>query len=179
MLKERAMSIQAATTRLVGVALAVVAIDVITKITVSTSSWAAGLPGVLPVQNRGYLLGGGEQLAPALISAVLLVAVAARLVHGVRTGLVNPAHAGLIIGGCAANAGERVIRGGVTDFIATPWVVFDVGDVAIVVGLISLGVNRLRLSRQRQDTRVPVGHAVTCPSTRTLPMPPQTTSHPR
>lgn len=96
------------------------------------------------MQNTGFLLGAGRHLAPALVSALLLLAVTARLIYAVRTTTANPASAGLIVGGCAANVGERIWRGAVTDFIATPWIVIDIADLAIVTGLALLAAQTSR-----------------------------------
>jgi signal peptidase II len=50
---------------------------------------------------------------------------------------------GLIIGGALGNANDRVVRGGVADFLSLHavgfyWYVFNIADVAIVAGVIGL-----------------------------------------
>jgi len=43
--------------------------------------------------------------------------------------------AGLVVGGAAANLLDRAATGAVHDFLATPWVLLNVADIAVFVGM--------------------------------------------
>jgi signal peptidase II len=53
---------------------------------------------------------------------------------------ISPAFPALIAGGGIGNAIDRVRLGAVRDFIGTPWVVVNVADLAVVVGVLALVV---------------------------------------
>jgi signal peptidase II len=84
----------------------------------------------------GLLEGGG-----ALLAVFALVALAALLVffhrHQDRALVWLPT--GLLIGGALGNLVDRVAAGEVTDFVDLgPWPAFNVADVAITFGVLSL-----------------------------------------
>jgi signal peptidase II len=84
----------------------------------------------------GLLEGGG-----ALLAVFALVALAALLVffqrHQDRALVWLPT--GLLIGGAVGNLIDRVAAGEVTDFVDLgPWPAFNVADVAITFGVLSL-----------------------------------------
>jgi len=89
--------------------------------------------------------------APALVRLPLLVAaagagiaVAAGIALRTRDELVRLA-AVLVVAGAVGNLGDRLMNGGVTDFILVRWFpfVFNVADVAITVGAVLLAVRML------------------------------------
>ena len=53
---------------------------------------------------------------------------------------ISPIIPGVIAGGSLANALDRAEFGAVRDFLHTPWLVIDIGDIAIVAGIIALGI---------------------------------------
>jgi signal peptidase II len=78
----------------------------------------------------------------ATFAAVAVLAMALWLARGVTTGLVAGS-LGLIMGGAASNAIDRLVLGGVADFFSLHafdfyWYVFNLADVAIVAGVIGL-----------------------------------------
>jgi signal peptidase II len=85
--------------------------------------------------------------------AVLAVcAMAIWLARGVTTRLVATS-LGLIMGGAASNAVDRISLGGVADFFLLHafgfyWYVFNIADVAIVAGVIGLVYDSLVASRK-------------------------------
>jgi signal peptidase II len=85
--------------------------------------------------------------------AVLAIgAMAVWLARGVTTRLVAVS-LGLIMGGAASNAIDRVVLDGVADFFALHafgfhWYVFNIADVAIVAGVIGLIYDSLGPSRK-------------------------------
>ena len=85
-------------------------------------------------------------------AALAVCAMALWLARGVTSRLVAVS-LGLIMGGAASNAMDRLTLGGVADFFALhafgfPWYVFNIADVAIVAGVIGLIYDSLGPSRK-------------------------------
>ncbi|MDE2517121.1 MAG: signal peptidase II [Rhodospirillales bacterium] len=98
------------------------------------------------VQNRGVTFGllGGAGVGAWLLAGVALAVVAGLLVwmHRTRSRLAAIA-LGAVAGGAGGNILDRFRHGYVVDFIqahagAWSWYVFNVGDAAIVCGVIAL-----------------------------------------
>ena len=75
-------------------------------------------------------------------AGLAVIAMACWLARGVATRLVA-ASLGLVMGGAASNAIDRVALGGVADFFSLHalgfyWYVFNIADIAIVAGVIGL-----------------------------------------
>ena len=136
------------TVRAAGLAAFVVGLDQVTKALVRANVDRGDrdpiLPGVELVNGRntgvafGLLEGSG-----AIVGAVTAVAVVALLVffavqRSRRPGVWVPT--GLLLGGAVGNAIDRLARDdGVTDFIKLPlWPAFNVADIAITFGVLSL-----------------------------------------
>ena len=94
------------------------------------------------VPNPGLVLG-------VLAGPPLLLILGSLTVLGVFLALVgrwaiqvgiSPIIPGVIAGGALANALDRAQFGVVRDFLSTPWIVVDVADVAVIVGMFALGV---------------------------------------
>jgi signal peptidase II len=71
----------------------------------------------------------------ALLAAVGILAAGAhtlRLAHQGRMPGWVPA---LLVGGAASNLVDRLAFGAVHDFLATPWVVFNLADLAVAAGV--------------------------------------------
>lgn len=138
---------------LTAVAVSVVAIDQLTK------SWALSALADGPVHvawtlqmnlgfNRGAAFGIGEGLGPVLlVVGVVLVLVLFRFSRRL-TGRLPTVSLGLVLGGAIGNLADRLLRdhgGAVVDFIDFQWwPIFNVADVAIVVGaaLLALSANQ-------------------------------------
>jgi signal peptidase II len=85
-------------------------------------------------------------------AALAVCAMALWLARGVTSGLVAVS-LGLIMGGAASNAIDRLTLGGVADFFALHafgfhWYVFNIADVAIVAGVAGLIYDSLGPSRK-------------------------------
>src|SRR5262249_42892028 len=85
-------------------------------------------------------------------AALAIGAMAVWLARGVSSRLVALS-LGLIMGGAASNAIDRLTLGGVADFFALHalgfhWYVFNIADVAIVAGVIGLIYDSLGSSRK-------------------------------
>jgi signal peptidase II len=91
------------------------------------------------------------QLALAAFGAAATCALWVWLARGV-TNTLMAVSLGLVMGGALGNAIDRVLLGGVADFVSLHaagfyWYVFNLADVAIVAGVIGLLYDSLRGSR--------------------------------
>jgi signal peptidase II len=137
---------RAAGARALAVFVAVVALDQVVKVLVS-SSLARGeerdvVLGIklVNVRNSGVAF-GQLQNGGAIVGVVSALAVIALLVyfarHGSRPWIWLPT--GLLLGGALGNIVDRVREGAVVDFIKLPyWPAFNVADSAITVGVVVL-----------------------------------------
>ena len=125
---------------------AVVAADQGTKALVRANVDIGSRDGVFPgielvhVHNRGVAFGFFAEGGPVLV-LVGVASVAALLAffatHSRRPLVWLPT--GLLLGGAAGNLIDRLDRGYVTDFIDLPaWPAFNLADVCITVGVLSL-----------------------------------------
>ena len=92
------------------------------------------------------------QYVLALFAVVATLALAVWLARGIDTKLLAVS-AGLIMGGALGNALDRVLHGGVIDYVSLHafgfyWYVFNIADVAIVAGVIGLLYDSFIPSRQ-------------------------------
>jgi signal peptidase II len=120
--------------------------DQLTKRLVQSGIAEGDRDGVLPgvelvhVRNHGVAFGAfaGGGLIVALVIGVALTALVAWFVRHSRTRLAW-LPTGLLLGGAIGNIFDRIRDGAVTDFIKLPaWPAFNVADVAITVGVLSL-----------------------------------------
>lgn len=92
------------------------------------------------VRNTGVafsLFAGGGAVVLAITFAALAVLIGYLARRPDRPWLWLPT--GLLIGGAVGNLLDRLIHGGVTDFIKLPlWPAFNVADIAITLGVLSL-----------------------------------------
>jgi signal peptidase II len=137
---------RAAFARAAAVLALAVALDQLTKHTVAAGIRAGHekkfLPGVqlVHVRNTGVafsLFSGGGALVLAFTLAALVVLVAYFALRPGRPGLWLAV--GLLVGGAVGNLIDRVANGAVVDFIKLPlWPAFNVADVAITFGVLTL-----------------------------------------
>jgi len=110
------------------------------------------------VKNAGVSYGLFLQDTPqgqwllAGFAALAVLAMAYWLARGIATRLVAGS-IGLIMGGAASNAIDRLVLGGVADFFSLHalgfyWYVFNIADAAIVAGVIGLLYDSLGPSRK-------------------------------
>ena len=103
------------------------------------------------VKNSGGAFGilGGQIAVLLAGSAVAIVFVLWILLAGLPT-LLTVVGCGLVLGGAAGNLLDRIAEGWVTDFLDLQfwplqrWPVFNVADVAIVLGVVALLLAALR-----------------------------------
>jgi signal peptidase II len=115
-------------------------------------------------QNPGIAFGvfsnsSSPWLAPVLLvsSALVIALLAWLLVTGRAGGSLAQAGLALILGGAAGNALDRLIHGGVTDFLEVRlgtyrWPAFNVADSAISIGAVLVLVELLFGGRHRSDS---------------------------
>jgi signal peptidase II len=115
-------------------------------------------------QNPGIAFGvfsnsSSPWLAPVLLvsSALVIALLVWLLVTGRAGGSLAQAGLALILGGAAGNALDRLIHGGVTDFLEVRlgsyrWPAFNVADSAISIGAVLVLVELLFGGRHRSDS---------------------------
>jgi signal peptidase II len=112
-------------------------------------------------QNAGIAFGvfsnsSSPWLTPLLVlsSAAVMVLLAWMIVTGRADGALAQCGLALILGGAAGNALDRLIHGGVTDFLEVRlwkyiWPAFNVADSAITIGAVFVLLELLFGARQR------------------------------
>lgn len=140
---------------------AVLALDQATKAVVRSSIPRGGSENfflgidLVNTRNTGVafgLLSGGGALVVVIIGIALVALVAYFATHAERPLLWLPT--GLLLGGAVGNLLDRVRGDAVTDFIDLPlWPPFNVADMAITVGVLSLlyALEAPRARRRRDD----------------------------
>jgi lipoprotein signal peptidase len=124
--------------------------DLATKL--AAAALAAGhTSGLLvPVRNHEFSLGvAAAPLATTILLGGLGIALAAVFTLGpARRGELPTWIPACLLGGSLANLVDRIAFGSVHDFLATPWIVFNLADVAVTAGLAGLVLTRARPSRR-------------------------------
>ena len=124
------------------IALAAALLDRLTKAAATAGRRGPLIPGILnlrPVENRGvaFSMLWGKPLATTVLTALLIACVAGWLVARPDAPKISRAGLWLIVGGGLGNLYDRLVSGGVTDFLELAFVrfaVFNVADVCICVG---------------------------------------------
>ena len=91
-------------------------------------------------RNPDYAFGlvGGSATALVIGAFVVLgvfLFVAYQLVERLEISPILPA---LVLGGTLGNVIDRMRLGAVRDFVATPWAIINIADVAVVIGVLGL-----------------------------------------
>jgi lipoprotein signal peptidase len=125
---------------------AVIALDQLTKwLAVSVAGDRTSGP-LVPLQNREFFLGVANAPRAAEIAVAAVGAVAA--LWWLRPRRAHPGlpvwPAALVVGGAISNLIDRLLIGGVHDFLAIGPVVLNVADMAVFVGLVTLVLRQLR-----------------------------------
>jgi signal peptidase II len=125
-------------------------------------TWSTDGAPVMPRVNHGALfgIGGGQKgVANGLFAAVSVGAAIAILVWGMRRSTARErglmAALGLILGGTIGNLYDRLVFGGVRDFLyfyKVEWPVFNVADCCLVVGAGLLLVQAVFVTPAPQET---------------------------
>ena len=116
----------------------VIVLDQIAKAAVAGMHSAA----IIPARNPGFITGWSPVSAGVVIALTVVVLLGFIAVVGrwaVQIG-IPPLIPTLVGAGMAAHAIDRIRFGSVRDFLSTGWLIIDVGDMAVVLGLIALGI---------------------------------------
>ncbi len=132
-------------TRLGIVAVVVLIVDQVVKAIIRGQldvgeGWTlTGFLSILRVTNHGIAFGmfPGRQAYVAIITVVALCAIAVFLARLVHRNLIAATGAGLLVGGSLGNLMDRLVHGGVTDYIDFSfWPTFNLADACITVGAV-------------------------------------------
>ena len=118
----------------------------------------AGFFRIISVQNTGssFSMFQGQNiplLVVAIIGIILIITFAGLLTwkYAAFDTWYTKMYLGLILGGTTGNLVDRIVHGGVTDFLDLgPWPTFNIADSAMVVGVILLSAFIL-FSRRVRD----------------------------
>lgn len=134
-----------------GVCLAVVGLDQATKLaaTLAAAGQTSGL--VVPVHNPRFSLGlaGAPLPIMALLMAAGILAAGGYSLRAAHRGRLPAWVPGLLIGGASSNLLDRLLFGSVRDFLATPLVVINLADLAVLAAVI--GSTLAHLTRRPTD----------------------------
>ncbi|HSH61363.1 MAG TPA: signal peptidase II [Acidimicrobiales bacterium] len=127
---------------------AVVAADQVTK-AAGTSLGNTALTH--PVTNPEFSLGlaGGSLPLMVVVTVLGTVAFGAYVVWQTLRGRLAAWVPGLLLGGAVSNFADRLVVGAVRDFITSPWVVWNLADLAVVVGIGGYAWGHLRRRTDR------------------------------
>lgn len=143
--------------RVVVVAAAATAIDWATKLlaVVTLDDGPVVLGSVLTLRlsrNPGVAFSLGDRLPGSLLIAVTAAITIILAVAAVRGALGPWWAAGLVLGGAAANLGDRILGGSVVDFVDLEWwPSFNLADVWLTVGCVLLVLTSARQPEARPD----------------------------
>jgi lipoprotein signal peptidase len=124
--------------RVAVIALTVMTVDQVTKAVAVVLATGSRSGVLLPVRNTRLGLGVAGMSIPtmALLAAIGIVTFGVVGLRRARAGLLPAWVPGFLVGGAASNLLDRLASGGVHDLLATPWLIANVADLAIVAGLI-------------------------------------------
>jgi signal peptidase II len=121
-----------------GLCLVVVGLDQATKLaaTLAAAGQTSGL--VVPVHNPRFSLGlaGAPLPIMALLMAAGILAAGGYSLHAAHRGRLPTWVSGLLVGGASSNLLDRLLLGAVRDFLATPWAVINLADLAVLAAVI-------------------------------------------
>jgi signal peptidase II len=107
--------------------------------------------GLVRARNEGIAFGffPGNRAVVATLTVVALAVIAGVLVRLSRQSLAVAFGGGLLVGGSIGNLLDRLIHGGVTDFIDPPaFPAFNMADTGITLGAVIIALGLLRAGGQ-------------------------------
>jgi signal peptidase II len=120
-----------------GLCLAVVGMDQATKLaaTLAAAGQTSGL--LVPVHNPRFSLGlaGAPLPVMALLMAVGILTAGGYSLQAAHRGRLPTWIPGLLVGGAGSNLLDRLLLGAVRDFLATPWAVINLADLAVLAAV--------------------------------------------
>jgi lipoprotein signal peptidase len=134
-----------------GLCLSVVGLDQATKLaaTLGAAGQTSGL--VVPVHNPRFSLGlaGAPRPIMTLLMAAGILAAGSYTLHAAHCGRVPTWVPALLVGGASSNLLDRLLLGSVRDFLATPWAVINLADLAVLAAVV--GSTLAHLTRRPTD----------------------------
>ncbi len=138
--------------RVLAVVAGVIAVDQTAKVLTRGVHAAA----VVPARNPGVVTGWSPVSVTVLIVATFVVLALFIGFIGrwaVEIG-ITPIIPAIVVGGVLAQTIDRIRFGAVRDFLATGWLIVDVGDIAVALGLAALiAAFAIRLHQLRSASR--------------------------
>jgi lipoprotein signal peptidase len=129
---------KAATWQAARLGLLVVTVDQLTKLaaTHAAASHSGGL--LVPVRNPRFSLGLAEASLPvmALLMAAGIATAGGYALRAAAHGRLPVWVPGLLMGGASSNLADRLLFGSVRDFLATPWAVINLADLAVLAAVV-------------------------------------------
>lgn len=106
-----------------------------------------------PVTNPEFSLGlaGGSLPMMVLVTVAGMVAFGGYVVWQAWRGRLPAWVPGLLLGGATSNLVDRLFFGAVRDFVPTPWVLWNLADLAVLVGIAGYAWGHLRRSEPTTD----------------------------
>ena len=139
--------------RIARVGLLALTADQLSKLAAHTLAAGHTNGAVVPVHNHDFSLGIAHATVPVtvVIMAIGIVAVGGYLFHVSLRGQIPAWATGLLIGGALSNLADRLATGSVRDFLATPWIVLNLADLAVVIGLAGWLIHRTHPTPTRKE----------------------------
>jgi lipoprotein signal peptidase len=137
-------TLKTATWQAARLGLVVIAVDQLTEL---AATWAtAGRTGglLVPVRNPRFLLGlaGASLPVMTLLMAIGIAAAGGYALRAASRGRLPVWIPGLLVGGASSNLTDRLLLGSVRDFLATPWAVVNLADLAVVAAVLGAALTR-------------------------------------
>jgi len=116
------------------VAAAIITVDQLTK---AGATALGNTPLTHPITNAEFSLG----VASASVSVMVLITIAGIVAFGAYVvwqavrGRLAPWVPGLLLGGAVSNVADRLLFGAVRDFVPTPGVLWNLADLAVLIGI--------------------------------------------
>jgi signal peptidase II len=125
------------------VATVVVVLDQLTKaLASSVGDTALTHPATNPEFSLG--LAGGSLPMMVLVTVAGIAAFGAYVIWQALRGRLAAWVPARLVGGAVSNLADRLAIGAVRDFVATPWVLWNIADLAVLVGIAGYAWGHLR-----------------------------------
>jgi lipoprotein signal peptidase len=116
---------------------AVLGLDQLTKLAASLAAAGQTSGLLIPVQNPQFSLGLASASRPLMVAlmAAGIASAGGYALWAAHRGRLPVWVPGLLIGGATSNLVDRPLLGSVRDFLATPWAVINLADLAVLAAV--------------------------------------------